>query len=78
MGLGYLALSSEVGRPLLRHEDQESGLVPAVVAQELLGTQGAFLVLVAVILAVVSTASAEVMAVTSIIVHDLYQIYFKV
>ncbi|OQV20353.1 Urea-proton symporter DUR3 [Hypsibius exemplaris] len=77
MGLGYQAMSSQAGRPLLTDDDAGRGLVPAIVAQELLGTQGAFLVLVVVILAVVSTASAEVMAVTSIIVHDLYQIYFK-
>jgi hypothetical protein len=78
MGLGYLALSSHIGRPLLRPEDQDAGLVPAVVAQEILGTQGALLILVIVVLAVISTASAEVMAVTSIIVHDLYEVYFKV
>ncbi|GAU91253.1 hypothetical protein RvY_03546-3 [Ramazzottius varieornatus] len=77
MGLGYLALSASRGTPLLQAADQDAGLVPAIVAQTLLGIQGAYLVLVVVILAVVSTASSEVMAVTSIIVHDLYQIYVK-
>ncbi|XP_055343852.1 uncharacterized protein LOC129591971 isoform X2 [Paramacrobiotus metropolitanus] len=77
MGLGYLSLSSERGTPMLRPDDQDAGLVPAIVAQTLLGTQGAFIILLALLLAVISTASAEVMAVTSIIVHDLYQVYWK-
>ena len=78
MGLGYLALSAYRGTPLLQPADQDAGLVPAIVAQTLLGIQGAYLILVVVILAVVSTASSEVMAVTTIIVHDLYQVYYKV
>ncbi|OQV24878.1 Urea-proton symporter DUR3 [Hypsibius exemplaris] len=77
MGIAYQALCAQAGRPLLTEEEVDQGLVAAIVAQNVFGSQGAFLLLVAVILAVVSTASSEVMTVTSIAVHDIYEIYLK-
>ena len=49
-----------------------------IVAEILLGWQGQLMVVVLVIMAVIPTASAEVIAVTSILVYDIYQIYLKV
>ena len=54
------------------------GLVPALIAQKLLGRSGEFLICVMILMAITSTGSAEVMAVVSILVYDVYQIYLKV
>jgi len=54
------------------------GLVPPLIAQRLLGRTGEFLICVMILMAITSTGSAEVMAVTSILVYDIYQIYLKV
>jgi Na+/proline symporter len=55
-----------------------SGLVPVVVAYSVLGKTGSFLVIMIIIFAVTSTASAEVMAVTSMLFYDVYQVYIQV
>ena len=52
--------------------------MPPIVAQRLMGTQGEILMLLMIIMAVTSTGSAEVIAVTSILVYDIYQLYLKV
>lgn len=54
------------------------GLVPVVVAQKLLGRTGEFIIIIMILMAVTSTGSAEVMAVSSILVYDVYQLYLKV
>jgi Na+/proline symporter len=42
------------------------------------GKAGEMMVIVMVLMAVVSTGSAEVLAATSIVVYDIYQLYLKV
>ena len=63
------------GTPLLQPADQDAGLVPAISAQKLLGIHESYSMIVIVRPVVVSTSFSEVMAVTSIIVHNLYPIY---
>ena len=46
-------------------------------AQHILGPTGGILVLTMVAMALMSTGSGEVMAVSSIIVYDIYQIYIR-
>jgi Na+/proline symporter len=75
MGLAYLGLSSAQGGPLLTDTDIARGLSAPVVAQQLLGITGEFLMLLLVLMAVMSTGSAEVIAVASILVYDIYQSY---
>ncbi|KAK3803381.1 hypothetical protein RRG08_000319 [Elysia crispata] len=53
------------------------GLVPPVVAYHLLGKSGAILIMVMVLMAVTSTGSSEIMAVTSIIIYDIYALNLK-
>ena len=43
-----------------------------------MGFSGDILITIMMLLAVTSTASAEVVAVTSILVYDVYQLYLKV
>ena len=74
MGLAYLGMSSAQGAPLLSDEDVASGLAAPLVAQKLLGTTGEYAILFLILMAVMSTGSAEVIAVASIIIYDIYQV----
>ncbi|KAK3777252.1 hypothetical protein RRG08_007515, partial [Elysia crispata] len=77
MGLAYVALSAKQGEALLTPDDVDAGLVPPVVAYHLLGKSGAILIMVMVLMAVTSTGSSEIMAVTSIIIYDIYALNLK-
>jgi hypothetical protein len=77
MGLAYLGLSSAQGAPMLTDEDVASGLVAPLVAQKLLGTSGEYAMLFLILMAVMSTGSAEVIAVSSIVIYDIYQAYVE-
>ncbi|XP_060071327.1 uncharacterized protein LOC132551230 [Ylistrum balloti] len=76
-GLAYIALGTTQNGPLLSVDQVDAGLVPPAVAQRLLGRSGEFLIIIMIIMAVTSTGSAEVIAVTSILVYDIYQLYLK-
>jgi len=43
-----------------------------------MGKTGELIILMMIIMAVTTTGSAEVIAVTSILVYDVYQLYLKV
>merc|ERR1712168_1149488 len=75
MGLAYLGLSSAQGAPLLTDDDVMKGLAAPLVAQKLLGTTGEYAMLFLILMAVMSTGSAEVIAVASIVIYDVYQAY---
>ncbi len=53
-----------------------SGLAAPLVAQKLLGTTGEYAMLFLILMAVMSTGSAEVIAVASIVIYDVYQVGF--
>ena len=76
MGLAYLGMSSAQGAPLLTDADVSSGLAAPLVAQKLLGTTGEYAMLFLILMAVMSPGSAEVIAVASIIIYDIYQVRF--
>ena len=50
------------------------GLLPVYVSQQLLGQTGDFIMFVLTLVCVVTTASAQVLAVSSIIIYDIYQV----
>ena len=54
-----------------------SGLVPPAVATHLLGNTGSILILTMLFMAIVSTGSAESIAVSSIVSYDIYREYFN-
>lgn len=54
-----------------------SGLVPPAVAYELLGNTGAVLILIMLFMAIVSTGSAESIAVSSLVAYDIYREYIN-
>ena len=76
MGLAYLGMSSAQGAPLLTDQDVSSGLAAPLVAQKLLGTTGEYAILFLILMAVMSTGSAEVIAVASIVIYDIYQVIY--
>jgi urea-proton symporter len=54
-----------------------AGLVPPAVAVHLLGTAGSVLILVMLFMAIVSTGSAESIAVASLVAYDIYREYIN-
>lgn len=58
-------------------DEAGSGLVPPAVATELLGDAGAALILIMLFMAIVSTGSAESIAVSSLIAYDIYREYIN-
>lgn len=54
-----------------------SGLVPPAVAAHLLGDTGAVLILIMLFMAIVSTGSAESIAVSSLVSYDIYREYIN-
>lgn len=62
--------------PITKQEAGD-GLVPPAVASELLGTSGAFLILIMLFMAIVSTGSAESIAVSSLVAYDIYRQYMN-
>jgi len=57
--------------------ESNSGLVPPAVAYHLMGKGGAFLLVLQLFVAVISTAAAEQMSVANLVAYDIYKTYFK-
>jgi Na+/proline symporter len=68
-----LGLTSTALMLPITSEEAAQGLVPPAVATELLGSAGAVLVLVMLFMAIVSTGSAESIAVSSLVAYDVYR-----
>ena len=54
-----------------------TGLIPVYTSQQLLGNTGDFLMFTFTMVAVMTSASGEVLAAASIIVYDIYQTYIS-
>ena len=54
-----------------------AGLVTPLIAEKVLGSAGGILILTMGAMALMSTGSGEVMALSSIIVYDIYQTYIN-
>ena len=72
MGLASVAL-----RLPITLDEAKYGLVPPAVAHYLVGNDGAAAILVMIFMAIVSTESAESIAVSSLVSYDIYQEYFN-
>jgi urea-proton symporter len=58
-------------------DEAAAGLVPPAVATELLGKAGGILILTMLFMAIVSTGSAESVAVSSLFTYDIYRAYIN-
>lgn len=72
-----LGLASTALQLPITAKEAGSGLVPPAVAVHLLGKAGAALILVMLFMAIVSTGSAESIAVSSLVAYDVYREYFN-
>jgi hypothetical protein len=72
-----LGLASTALMLPITSDEAGSGLVPPAVAFELLGDAGAILILIMLFMAIVSTGSAESIAVSSLIAYDIYRQYMN-
>jgi hypothetical protein len=72
-----LGLASTALMLPITSDEAGSGLVPPAVAFELLGDTGAILILIMLFMAIVSTGSAESIAVSSLIAYDVYRQYIN-
>jgi len=70
-----LGLASTALQLPITAEEAGSGLVPPAVAYHLLGNGGSVLVLIMLFMAIVSTGSAESIAVSSLVAYDIYREY---
>lgn len=61
----------------INSDEAGSGLVPPAVATYLIGTPGSVLILIMLFMAIVSTGSAESIAVSSLVSYDIYRQYFN-
>lgn len=72
-----LGLASTALQLPITASEAGSGLVPPAVASELLGNFGSVLVLIMLFMAIVSTGSAESIAVSSLVAYDIYREYIN-
>jgi SSS family transporter len=72
-----LGLASTALQLPITASEAGSGLVPPAVATHLLGDSGAILILIMLFMAIVSTGSAESIAVSSLVAYDIYREYFN-
>jgi len=76
LGLAGVALEDTFDAPMTA-ADVGAGLVAPNAAVAVLGTSGAVAILILVFLAVTSAASAELIAVSSLLTYDVYRAYFN-
>merc|ERR1711969_194735 len=76
-GLAGRSLSMSKGIDFITAGQAGNGLVPARTIVESIGSGGAFCLLLQLFMAVTSTGSAEVIAVSSILTYDLYYEYLN-
>jgi len=76
-GLAGRSLSMSKGIDFITTDQANGGLVPARTVVESIGSGGAFCLLLQLFMAVTSTGSAEVIAVSSILTYDLYWTYLN-
>ncbi|CAC5371237.1 DUR3 [Mytilus coruscus] len=73
----YLSMSYQNGTELLGADDIEKGFITPFVMEKVMGSTGAYLLITMLTMALMSTGSGEVMAISSIIVYDIYKVYIK-
>jgi SSS family transporter len=72
-----LGLASTALMLPITSDEAGSGLVPPAVATHLMGDAGSILILIMLFMAIVSTGSAESIAVSSLVSYDIYREYFN-
>jgi Na+/proline symporter len=71
------SIDGKIGAKYITAGDSGAGLTPARVLSEVLGPFGAFILLLQLFMAITSTGSAEIIAVSSILTYDIYYEYIN-
>ncbi|CAE8639555.1 unnamed protein product [Polarella glacialis] len=72
-----LTMHPELGPAYISAAASGAGLTPARVLSKVMGSSGAFILLLQLFMAVTSTGSAEIIAVSSILTYDIYYTYLN-
>ena len=72
-----MGLSSAQAEDILTEDEISAGMVFPVVANTLLGSAGTFLMMILMLFAVMSTGAGQVIAISSMIIYDIYQPYVR-
>ncbi|XP_062591889.1 uncharacterized protein LOC134253383 isoform X2 [Saccostrea cucullata] len=73
--LSYVSMSYQNGSYLLSPLDTNNGFLTPLVMEDTLGRPGEYLLIMIVFMALMATGSGEIMAISSILVYDLYKVY---
>ncbi|WAQ99316.1 DUR3-like protein, partial [Mya arenaria] len=73
----YFAMSLKNGTHLLSESEIDNGYITPFVMNFLHGETGGYLLLTMLMMALMSTGSGEVMAISSIVVYDIYKTYIN-
>ena len=76
-GVAYAGLCSSQGFSILADEEVNSNLILPLVTSVLMGSTGSYLLFIIMLLAVMTTGSGQVIAISSIIVYDIYIPYIQ-
>lgn len=57
--------------------DDYTGFITPFELEKIMGSTGAYLLITSITMALMSTGSGEVMAVSSIVVYDIYKVYIN-
>lgn len=74
-GFAYWSLASEEGKHIVSFDQAKYGYLAVFSSQKLLGDLGDYLFYSLTVAATISSCSAEVLSVTSILIYDVYQAY---
>ncbi|CAE8697689.1 unnamed protein product, partial [Polarella glacialis] len=72
-----LTMHPELGPAYISAAASGAGLTPARVLSKVMGSSGSFILLLQLFMAVTSTGSAEIIAVSSILTYDIYYTYLN-
>ncbi|XP_061178004.1 uncharacterized protein LOC133186736 [Saccostrea echinata] len=73
--LSYVSMSYQNGSYLLSTLDTNNGFLTPMVMEDTLGRPGEYLLIMIVFMALMATGSGEIMAISSILVYDIYKVY---
>ncbi|XP_053400065.1 uncharacterized protein LOC123557723 [Mercenaria mercenaria] len=75
--MAYKTMSFRNGTNLLTDLEIDEGYITPYVIQTLLGKEGCYVLLTLVTMTLMSTGSGEVMAISSILVYDIFKVHIK-
>ncbi|KAL5012792.1 hypothetical protein ScPMuIL_011343 [Solemya velum] len=73
----YISMGFQNGTHTLTDAEIDAGIITPMIMQRVMGVGGGYLLITMITMALMSTGSGEVMAVSSILVYDIYKVYIN-